>query len=109
MTLAPLSLLNGTPDPNAAPKVATPANDPLSNKETFLQLLVAQLKYQNPDSPADGAQFVAQLAQFSTLEQQTASRQDLDGILAALTSATAAASTATVTANAAGAATVVKS
>ena len=59
---------------------ALPPTDPLANKATFLQLLVAQLKNQDPQSPADGAQFVAQLAQFSTLEATVASRQDLDAI-----------------------------
>lgn len=35
----------------------------------FLQLLVAQLKGQNPLDPKDGAEFVSQLAQFSSLEE----------------------------------------
>ena len=50
----------------------------------FLQLLVAQLKNQNPANPSDGAAFVTQLAQFTALEQQTQSRQDLDTILKVL-------------------------
>lgn len=37
----------------------------------FLKLLVAQLKNQDPMSPTDNTQFVAQLAQFSTLEQMS--------------------------------------
>lgn len=36
---------------------------------TFLTLLVAQLKNQDPLAPQDGTQFVAQLAQFNSLEQ----------------------------------------
>ena len=43
--------------------------DALANKETFLQLLVAQIKNQDPLKPTDGIQFVSQLAQFSELEQ----------------------------------------
>jgi flagellar basal-body rod modification protein FlgD len=39
------------------------------DEQMFLQLLVAQLKNQDPMNPADGTQFVAQLAQFSSLEQ----------------------------------------
>lgn len=39
------------------------------SKDAFLQLLVSQLKYQNPLNPTDGAQYMAQLAQFATLEQ----------------------------------------
>ena len=38
-------------------------------KDAFLKLLVAQLKYQNPLSPTDGAQFMAQTAQFTMVEK----------------------------------------
>ena len=61
--------------------------DRLANKEVFLQLLVAQLKNQNPLNPADGTEFVAQLAQFTQLEQTMAMRQDLDKILTAVQTA----------------------
>ncbi|SDW99984.1 flagellar basal-body rod modification protein FlgD [Pseudomonas syringae] len=37
-------------------------------KDSFLQLLVTQMKNQNPLDPQDNTQFVAQLAQFSSLE-----------------------------------------
>lgn len=38
------------------------------NKDTFMKLLVAQLRYQDPSKPVDSSQFIAQTAQFSTLE-----------------------------------------
>ena len=38
-------------------------------KDEFLQLMVTQLKYQDPLNPADNQQFLAQMAQFSALEQ----------------------------------------
>ena len=56
------------------------ASDPLANESTFLQLLVTQLKNQDPSQPMDGTTFVTQLAQFSDLEQNLAMRQDLDAI-----------------------------
>ncbi|MCI8769819.1 MAG: hypothetical protein HFH73_01525 [Lachnospiraceae bacterium] len=40
-------------------------------KEDFLMLLVTQIQYQDPLDPADNTQFVAQLAQFSALEQMS--------------------------------------
>jgi len=56
------------------------AVDALGNPDTFLQLLVAQLQYQDPESPADGTAFVTQLATFSGVEEQSAMRGDLDSI-----------------------------
>ncbi len=38
-------------------------------KDAFLQLLVTQLQHQDPLSPQDNSEFVAQLAQFSSLEE----------------------------------------
>ena len=38
-------------------------------KDTFLKLLVAQLRYQDPSSPTDGAEFLAQTAQFTVVEK----------------------------------------
>jgi flagellar basal-body rod modification protein FlgD len=51
--------------------MARKADDQLG-KDTFLKLLVAQLKYQNPLEPADGTQFLAQTAQFTMVEKLTA-------------------------------------
>lgn len=46
-------------------------------KEEFLQLLVTQMKYQDPLSPTDNTQFVEQLATFSMLEQM----QNMNSVL----------------------------
>ena len=45
-------------------------NDAL-DKDAFLQLLVTQMQYQDPLDPQDNSEYVAQLAQFSALEQMT--------------------------------------
>lgn len=39
-----------------------------SDKDMFLKLMLAQMKNQNPLDPQDGSEFLAQLAQFSTVE-----------------------------------------
>lgn len=53
----------------------------LVSKDTFLQLLVAQIKNQDPLKPTDGTQFLSQLAQFSELEQLMGLRGDLNTAL----------------------------
>ena len=56
---------------NAVAPPSTPAaNRPDQfGKDTFLKLLVAQLKYQNPSDPADSGEFLAQTAQFTMVEK----------------------------------------
>ncbi len=90
-TTSPLTSVGGSPT-----KTANPLTDPLASENTFLKLLVTQLKNQDPTSPQDGTQFVAQLAQFSGVEQQLQMRQDLDAIKQIL-SATPPAATAAST------------
>ena len=41
----------------------------LTSEQTFLELLVAQIKNQDPLNPTDSIQFVGQLVQYSELEQ----------------------------------------
>jgi len=50
--------------------------------DTFLNLLVAQLKYQNPMSPSDGTQFLAQTAQFTMVEKLTQLTEQTERMLA---------------------------
>ena len=59
-TTGPTSSLTGGKD--------TKSKD-LGDKDTFLKLLVAQLKYQDPSNPADSTQFLAQTAQFTQVEK----------------------------------------
>ncbi|ABL80277.1 MULTISPECIES: flagellar hook capping FlgD N-terminal domain-containing protein [unclassified Nocardioides] len=48
------------------PSTATSASD---DKEMFLNLMVAQLRYHDPMNPADSGEFLAQNAQFTALEK----------------------------------------
>jgi len=63
--------------PTAAADTSNTTNNPTNGnnidsglgENAFLQLLVTQLKNQDPTQPQDSSQFLAQLAQFSQLEQ----------------------------------------
>ena len=44
-------------------------SDGTMGKQAFMNLLVTQLKYQDPLNPMENTEFVAQLSQFSSLEQ----------------------------------------
>lgn len=69
-----LSSLTGS-GASASPS-STTAKPP--TEQMFLQLLVAQMKNQDPTNPSDPTQFVTQLAQFSQLEQVIAIRGDIE-------------------------------
>lgn len=77
----------------SAQQTKAPETGGLANAEVFLQLLVTQLKHQNPLEPADGTEFVAQLAQFSQLEQSLGMREDLKAIRQTLESDAGSAAT----------------
>jgi flagellar basal-body rod modification protein FlgD len=86
---------SNTTNTNAA--LTAQGTDALANSQTFLTLLVAQLKNQDPTQPADGMQFVTQLAQFSNLEQSVAMRTDIDAIKTKYVASTAVAPAASST------------
>jgi len=77
------------PLPGTGPGTALPTTidkDEVSKDyDMFLRLMTAQLKNQDPLQPLDGTEFVAQLAQFSGVEQQIKTNERLDSLLGALT------------------------
>lgn len=79
MTIQPSPIL-----PHSQTSAATAPTDATSpddvNEDQFLQLLVAQIQYQDPTNPTDSTTFVTQLAQFSSLEQLIGIHSDLDGL-----------------------------
>ena len=65
---------------NAAPQAESADTLNAIDFDNFLQLLTAQLRNQDPLSPLDSADFVAQLASFSSVEQIVGTNQRLDSI-----------------------------
>jgi flagellar basal-body rod modification protein FlgD len=92
LTTAPSTPTTDTSD-TTAPADATGSTQ--VTKNMFLQLLVAQLKNQDPLNPADGTQFMTQLAQFQQLEQSMNTGQDITAIRQDLDTASAAAAAST--------------
>ncbi len=66
----PIDPTSATGSATTLPTAMPTAKDQLGT-DTFLNLLVAQLKYQNPMSPSDGTEFLAQTAQFTMVEKLT--------------------------------------
>jgi flagellar basal-body rod modification protein FlgD len=66
------------------PPAGAPATPGAVNKNMFLQLLVAQLRHQDPLNPSDGTEFVGQLAQFQQLETSMNTGEDIAAIRADL-------------------------
>lgn len=75
----------------STPPESTPSGGPQkASKDEFLKLLVAQMQNQDPLSPQDGAAFVAQLAQFASLEQSAETNNRLQEIASGQASSTRA-------------------
>lgn len=66
MTVIPPTPISSLFEPKT-PTTGSPTNT--LGKDAFLKLLVAQLKYQDPTSPTDSSQFMAQTAQFTQVEK----------------------------------------
>jgi flagellar basal-body rod modification protein FlgD len=63
---APVGGTTGAPTTNATQQVDR--GDQMG-KDTFLKLLVAQMRYQDPSKPADSSQMIAQTATFTQVEK----------------------------------------
>ena len=60
---------------------STDAVNSLGDQNTFLQLMVAQMKYQDPMNPTDSSQFLSQTAQFTSLEKMTTLADQMSSLL----------------------------
>src|SRR4051812_16616830 len=63
--------VSATTTPGITQKPKTAAAQNAFDKDTFLKLMVEQLKHQDPMNPADSSEQMAQMAQFSSVEQLT--------------------------------------
>ncbi len=75
----------GSPAPNPATTTHTATNplQSLTDPTTFLNLLVAQLKYQDPLNPTSGTQFLSQTAQLTEVETLTSLSKQVTNQLSA--------------------------
>ena len=64
-----------------ASQASAPANRASVDYDSFLRLLVAQLENQDPTEPMSDTEYVAQLASFSNVEQNTQVNDKLDYLI----------------------------
>ncbi len=81
-TIAPVTATTNSASSASAVASAMNNTEIASNFTTFLQLLVTQLKNQDPLSPMDTNQFTQQLVEFASVEQQMKSNESLSTLVA---------------------------
>jgi flagellar basal-body rod modification protein FlgD len=78
------SIINNVLPAATTSTASTAASKATTDYNSFLTLLTAQLKFQDPLAPLDATQFVSQLSQFSSVEQAIVGNQKLDQIIKSL-------------------------
>ena len=74
-----VNLIGGVTSPNTSNlSLQTSGID----QEDFFRILVTQLSYQDPLKPIDNQEFIAQLAQFTSLDQARQHNERIDSLLA---------------------------
>ena len=63
---------------SVASQASSQAGSQTLNENDFLQLLTEQLQNQDPLQPQDNTEFIAQMAQFSTLQQQNTMTEQME-------------------------------
>ncbi|TIS61535.1 MAG: flagellar hook assembly protein FlgD [Mesorhizobium sp.] len=67
--------------PAGANSTTTSTSKTAVDYQSFLKLLIAEMKNQDPTKPMDSTQYVAQLATFSQVEQSVQTNSKLDQIM----------------------------
>lgn len=70
--------------PTGANSTTTSTSKTAVDYQSFLKLLIAEMKNQDPTKPMDSTQYVAQLATFSQVEQSVQTNTKLDQIMQSL-------------------------
>ena len=65
----------------SATATTTSPSSNIVDPNTFLQLLIAEMKNQDPTNPTDPAQYMGQFAQLSSVEQAVQTNSKLDALL----------------------------
>jgi flagellar basal-body rod modification protein FlgD len=93
MSIVPVPTRTSAAD-NPAPNTLTRTGSSALGKDEFLKILVAQLANQDPTQPQDSSTFVAELAQFSSLESQQNTVSNLNALMIGQATANQTAATA---------------
>lgn len=70
---------------NGSASATSDSNALIGNYETFLTILTTQLQHQDPMQPMDATQFTEQLVQYSTVEQQIKTNDQLENLAVMMT------------------------
>jgi flagellar basal-body rod modification protein FlgD len=62
-------------------QASAPKEDGKVDRDSFLNLLVTQLRHQDPLDPVGNTEFISQLAQFQSLESQTAMGKSIEDLV----------------------------
>ena len=78
VTGTPPGTVSGTAPAAGAPvEFSSGTGSASADKDMFLKLLVAQMKYQDPMNPTDSSEFLSQSAQFTALEKMSTTAEQV--------------------------------
>lgn len=76
-----MNVTSATDSTSKSTSTTTPTASNTVDYNTFLQLLIAEMKNQDPTNPMDTSQYMSQFAQLSTVEQAMQTNTKLDSLL----------------------------
>lgn len=76
-----MNVTSATDSTSKSTSTTTPTASNTVDYNTFLQLLIAEMKNQDPTNPMDTSQYMSQFAQLSTVEQAMQTNSKLDSLL----------------------------